>query len=152
MRLYVHRDSHAPGMPTMGRLYIDGRAECETLEDEYRGDDPAAKVKGDTAIPCGTYPLFLTWSPRFGRVLPLVENVPGFKGIRIHTGNDTDDTEGCLLVGTARAMVNGVPSVIDSRTAFARLFAKLTAYMATLPKAQRKTGLVGTITYSLTPP
>lgn len=48
----------------------------------------ARKVKAETAIPCGTYPLKLTHSPRFGRVLPLVENVPGFVGIRIHAGSD----------------------------------------------------------------
>lgn len=145
MRLYVHRDSHEPGKPTLGRLYIDGRFECFTLEDEYRGDDPSKKVKAETAIPCGTYPLKLTHSPRFGRVLPLVENVPGFVGIRIHAGNDADDTEGCLLVGTSRGTLNGKDAVLDSRTAFARVFAAMNGVVD-------KNGLVGTITYSLTAP
>lgn len=146
MRLYVHRDSHEPGKPTLGKLYVDGVYECETLEDEYRGDDMAKKVKGATAIPCGTYPLLITDSPRFGKPLPLVANVPGFEGIRIHTGNDAGDTEGCLLVGTARGVLNGVRAVLDSRTAYARLFAKMA------PVADRQRGTVGVITYSLTPP
>ena len=141
MNLYVYRDTLKPGV-TLGKLYIDGVYFCETLEDEMR---TGPKVKGATAIPCGTYAVRLTMSPRFDRVMPLVANVPGFTGIRIHAGNDADDTEGCLLVGTAPGTLNGKPAVLDSRVAFARLFAKLTG-------AADKSGIVGTITYSLTPP
>ncbi len=80
---------------TIGELFIDGRFECDTLEDVVR----AEKIHGRTAIPSGTYKVKLTHSPRFKRILPLIENVPGFEGVRIHPGNTSDDTEGCILPG-----------------------------------------------------
>lgn len=92
---------------TIGHIYIDGEYVCDTLEDKDRGlkqsDDlehiKKVKVKGETAIPMGTYKVRMTYSPRFKKVLPLIENVKGFDGIRIHSGNTSKDTEGCLLVG-----------------------------------------------------
>lgn len=92
---------------TIGHLYADGEYLCDTLEDKDRGlkdtDDlehiKKVKVKGETAIPMGAYKVRLTYSPRFKKTLPLIENVKGFDGIRIHSGNTPKDTEGCLLVG-----------------------------------------------------
>ena len=57
------------------------------------------KVYGQTAIPEGRYPVKITWSVKFQRDMVAVEDVPGFTGIRIHSGNDADDTLGCVLVG-----------------------------------------------------
>ena len=141
MNLYVYRDTLKSGV-TLGKLYVDGIYFCETLEDEMR---TGPKVKGATAIPCGTYRLSLTHSPRFGVVMPLVEGVPGFDGIRIHSGNTDADTEGCLLVGASRGVINGKPAVLDSRQAYARLF-------PLLGKAADKNGRVGVITYSTVAP
>lgn len=79
------------------------------------------KVYGETAIPAGTYNVVITPSQRFKRDLPMVENVPGFQGIRIHPGNTAEDTDGCILVGKAK----GPDSVTDSRAAFNELFPKI---------------------------
>ncbi len=104
---------------TTGRLLIDGVFECFVLEDKARPDEP--KVHGKTAIPEGEYLIDITYSPRFKRWLPLLLNVPGFAGIRIHPGNTSADTEGCLLPGKTRTK----DKVGESRDAFAALYAKL---------------------------
>jgi len=82
---------------TIGRLYVDKASYCYTLEDTVRMD--GVKVPGKTAIPTGRYAIAVTYSPRFKVVLPILLNVPGFDGIRIHAGNSAGDTEGCILVG-----------------------------------------------------
>lgn len=94
MNLHLKRFKIEPGY-TVGKLYIDGAFQCHTLEPTARTE----KVAGDTAIPTGTYTVFVTHSPRFNRNLPIVMNVPGFEGIRIHAGNRASDTDGCILVG-----------------------------------------------------
>lgn len=93
---------------TLGTLLIerDGYSEhvCETLEDTDRQLEahPERKVHGRTAIPRGTYEVAFTHSPRFGRPMLELCDVPGFTGIRIHAGNEAADTEGCVLVGLTR--------------------------------------------------
>lgn len=106
---------------TIGHFYIDGVFTCFSLEDMVR--DPGVKVYGQTAIPYGTYQVVLTHSPRFKRVLPLLSNVPGFTGIRIHPGNTAEDTEGCILLGM---QVKG-NTIVQSRVAFDAVFAQLQA-------------------------
>lgn len=91
---------------TLGKLSIGGHHVCWVCEDPVR-EVPGQpvdtwKVKGKTAIPVGRYRIVRTWSPRFERTLPLLLDVPGFEGVRIHTGNSADDTEGCLLPGLQR--------------------------------------------------
>jgi hypothetical protein len=102
---------------TLGNLYIDGEWFCYTLEDKVR----EVKYAGITAIPIGTYKVVITWSPRFKRQLPLLVDVSGFDGIRIHPGNTHKDTEGCILVGE---YVEG-EFLYKSKIAFDRLYAIL---------------------------
>lgn len=121
LKLILDRGEYEEGATT-GDLYIDGVWECATLEDRVR---TGPKVKGETAIPVGEYEILLTWSPRFKTILPLLIDVPGFDGIRIHPGNTADDTEGCLLVGEKVITHAGLPFLTHSRRAFERLFARL---------------------------
>lgn len=81
----------------VGELSYDGVFQCYTLEDTHSIN--GQKIPGHTAIPAGKYSVIYTQSPRFGTMMPLVADVPGFEGIRIHIGNFPKDTEGCILVG-----------------------------------------------------
>ncbi len=96
---------------TIGPLSVNGAYFCDTLENPVRDLTKEKKIKGNTAIPAGRYRVVLNWSPRFGKVLPLLLNVPHFEGIRIHSGNKVIDTDGCILVG--RNTIQGM--IIDSK-------------------------------------
>ena len=82
---------------TIGELSVNDNYLCDTLEDRVRPE--GEKVYGETAIPAGTYTVVLSYSNRFKKVMPEIQNVPNFTGVRIHCGNSSKDTEGCLLVG-----------------------------------------------------
>lgn len=118
MKLQLIRNASS-AKSTIGRLLIDGTFQCWTLEDVVR----PVKIAHETAIPAGTYKVVITESNRFKRRLPLLVDVPGFDGIRIHPGNSDVDTDGCILVGTAPA----TDWIGGSRAAFDALFAKLDA-------------------------
>ena len=114
---------------TIGKMYIDGVYFCDTLEDTDRGlrnTDPMSKIKavkvyGETAIPMGDYKVTYTYSPKFRKSLPEILNVPGWTGVRIHSGNKAADTLGCILVGENK--VKG--QVISSRATYDRLIAMI---------------------------
>ena len=84
---------------TIGRLAIDGAPLCDTLEDTVRDLSRERKIPGRTAIPAGRYRVIVNRSPKFGRELPRLLDVPHFDGILIHRGNTAADTAGCILVG-----------------------------------------------------
>ena len=91
---------------TIGKLYIDDVYFCDTLEDKVRDlnkngifDNGEVKVKGQTAIPYGEYEVVWAYSPRFKKFTPRLLNVNSFSGVLIHAGNDSTDTDGCILVG-----------------------------------------------------
>lgn len=106
MEFLLQREkSQAGGTP--GTLYAEsGDVVAFTLEDaNILGLTVMEKVKGETAITAGRYEVTLTWSNRFGRVLPLLLGVEEFEGVRIHAGNTAEDTTGCILVGLGRPTV-----------------------------------------------
>lgn len=109
---------------TVGELYVDGVFECYTLEDMVRAQ--GVKIPGRTAIPAGVYTIEITESPRFKMRLPILLDVPMFTFVRMHAGNDADDTEACILVGK-RKVLN---MVLDSRAALTALLAKMEAHEA----------------------
>ena len=85
---------------TIGKMYIDGIFFCFTLEDKDRQlEDGGIKIAHETAIPRGIYQVVIDMSTRFAKKLPHILNVPQFEGIRIHSGNSSKDTEGCILLG-----------------------------------------------------
>lgn len=104
---------------TFGKLYINDVFECYTLEDVEREN----KVYGKTAIPVGNYRVVVTMSNRFKRSLPLLLDVPNFSGVRIHPGNTSADTEGCILVGDKVDIRSNYLG--QSRVAFNRIFTKI---------------------------
>jgi hypothetical protein len=107
---------------TIGELFIGFDRECFTLEDTVR----AVKVQGETAIPAGRYEVIINYSNRFQKYLPMLLDVPGFEGIRIHSGNDPADTHGCILVGKGRPE-DQENIITDSRAALKDLMFKLDA-------------------------
>ena len=94
LKVIARRDTYS-----IGKLYIDGVYFCDTLEDTVRDlnkngvfDNGEKKIYGKTAIPYGTYNVKWTYSNKFKKYMPLIENVPSFAGIRIHAGNSSADT------------------------------------------------------------
>lgn len=110
---------------TISKVYINDEYFCDLLEDVDRGlyftqpleEILAKKVYGKTAIPRGIYEVAITYSDRFKKYLPLLLNVPGYSGIRIHPGNTEVDTLGCLLPGKSTGT-----KVIQSVLTFNKLF------------------------------
>jgi hypothetical protein len=92
---------------TIGSLYIDGKYFCDTLEDKDRAlkqsmplsEIKKIKIMHQTAIPTGAYSVIVNMSPSKLRILPRLQNVPGFDGILIHRGNTAGDSSGCILLG-----------------------------------------------------
>lgn len=114
---------------TFGTMRFPDGYVCQTLEDPVR---PAGvKVPGDTAIPYGTYAVTITRSKRYQKMLPLINNVPGFGGVRIHSGNTVLDTSGCVLVGTTRdADEDATLQIRRSRDAMAQVQTRIAAALA----------------------
>jgi len=87
----------------LGEMWVNGEFFGYTLEDVYR----EKKVYGETCIEYGTYNVIVTMSNRFKVELPLLLNVKGFEGVRLHGGNTDKDTHGCILIGKKIDLKNG---------------------------------------------
>ena len=124
---------------TIGKLYLNDKYFCDTLEDTDRGlrstmsveEIEKIKVYSQTAIPTGTYKIDMNtvspkfkdraWAKPYEGKLPRLINVKGYSGVLIHVGNKPEDTLGCILVGENK--VKG--QVINSTAAFNRLMTEL---------------------------
>lgn len=140
MQLLLKRIARKPSY-TIGKLYINGKYQCDTVEDTDRGlsdkmsvdEIKSKKVYGETAIPVGTYKISLdVVSPKYskqqfyltnangGRV-PRLMGVKGFDGVLIHVGNTAKDSLGCILVGQNKV----VGQVVNSKETFKSLYKEL---------------------------
>lgn len=124
MKLTLKRIALRPTY-TIGKLYIDDVYFCDTIEDTVRDlnkngkfDNGEKKVHSKTAIPYGIYEIKWTYSPRFKKYTPHLMNVPSFEGIRIHAGNTSADTEGCLILGKNKQ----VGKVLNSRATINKFY------------------------------
>jgi len=120
-RLYIRRQVMDEYLPGTEDDYF-----CDTLEPTWRDyANGAYKVKGRSAIPEGRYAVVISFSPKFKQWLPILLGGEEFnrkwQGIRIHAGNTSEDTEGCILVGKNKM----VGQVVDSRIWLHRLKQKI---------------------------
>lgn len=117
----VERFLHHPDCE-IGRVYINGEYLCFSIEDASR----TTKIKGETCIPLGLYPLSTRFSPRFSKAynhdMIWVQNVPGFDFILIHWGNTISDTEGCLIIGDKIGVINQKDAVLNSRATYLKFY------------------------------
>lgn len=140
MKLVLKRIAKKPNY-TIGKLYIDGKYFCDTIEDRDRGLKSSMtveqirkiKVPSETAIPTGTYKVTLdVVSPKYskrqfyrdyanGARVPRLLSVKGYEGVLIHVGNTELDSAGCLLVGRNTT----VGHVNDSKNTFIKLYKEL---------------------------
>lgn len=110
---FAYRDKYV-----IGRLYIGNIFFCHTLEPQL-----GASGSSKGCIPAGVYKMSLSWSPKFKKMLPILFDVPNFEGIRIHPGNSSKDTQGCILLGdnTSLGLVFNSAARVNE---FIRLFQK----------------------------
>lgn len=111
---------------TMSRVYVDGEFFSFALEPydaSITKETPVEDIKelkeknGKIAVGLGEYELVYTWSNKYKKMLPLVKDTPGFSGVRIHSGNTSDDTRACLCPG--KFLRNGY--VCESRATMTKL-------------------------------
>lgn len=113
-----------PSQPfgTRGLLSIGNEPELYTLEDPIRD----VKIPGETCIPPGRYRVVIDYSQRFQKLLPRLLDVPNFTGVRIHSGNTSADTSGCILVGLGKSATG----ITRSRAAMDRLLTLIAPVLA----------------------
>lgn len=116
MEIKVIRETYSKDS-TIGKMYLNGQFFCYTLEDAVRDK----KIKNITAIDAGKYEVIINFSNRFRELMPLLLNVKNYEGVRIHWGNYSKDTEGCILVGTKK----GIDFIGNSRQCYAVLISKM---------------------------
>lgn len=112
MTIKLFRISKTP-TEIIGVIVIDNEMICMTLE------------RPDVAIPDGNYPLVYEYSPKFKRDLWELKNVPKRSEIKIHIGNYTNETDGCILIGFDVKKDKEKSSLMKSEKALEYLHKKL---------------------------
>jgi hypothetical protein len=123
---------------TNGLLFIDGKFECYTLEDQYQ----AVKVMHETCIPEGSYEIKFRkvggfhqrYSERYKNAhygMLWLQDVPEFEYILIHSGNTDEHTSGCILVGNTQQDLDLSKDgmVGQSRKAYEKMYRKVSAVL-----------------------
>lgn len=121
MKITVTRTDYTT-TSTISDLAVNGIKVGYTLEDVVRPKE-GKKVYGATAIPAGTYAVVPHDSPKFGKIMPMLQNVPGYQYVLLHQGNTNKDSEGCLLVGSTKSK----DFVGSSRVMFDKLYPQIVA-------------------------
>lgn len=122
---------------TLSEIYVDDMLICYGLEDAVR----EVKIKGETAIPTGQYPLMLNiygaMNARYKRKFPSfhqgmieIKEILNYSYVYIHIGNNIGDTAGCLLVGECWELIEGDYELRRSKKAYLTLYQKLIRLMA----------------------
>ena len=129
MKLILRRKIDT-GFETLGKLFLEDKFLCYTLEDTYR----AIKIKHKTRIPAGIYELALrAFGSHFVRYVKKFEdiahkgmiqimNVLGFTDILFHIGNSIKDTSGCILVGVDYREEDGRLYLVNSTVAYKKIY------------------------------
>ncbi len=122
---------HTGHESTGGILYVDGKFQCFTCEDQYQ----EIKVLDETRIPAGRYQILLRnegmMTKRYAKRFPFhqgmlhLQNVPGFEWIYVHIGNTDDHTSGCILVGQSITVRGSEAIVGRSEQAYVNLYRKV---------------------------
>lgn len=125
--LSLVRTSETLDVVTFGQMVTEqGTVICFTLEEPWRdANGDGLGDKNVSRIPAGSYRAFRRLSPARKVELFELEGVPGRGNIQIHSGNTTDDTLGCIILGTKIGALNGKPAVLDSKAAFKRFMLEL---------------------------
>ena len=74
-----------------------------------------ALENAERAIPTGQYRVVVTLSPKFGTIMPLLTNVPGRSGIRIHGGTKPEHSHGCILITRRAAYQDLVQRLVNEQ-------------------------------------
>ena len=119
MKLIVNRDN-ATATSTMGKMWLRSDGAERDVFAAFTLELPLRDGRPGSAIPVGTYKVGIYPSPHFGRLMPLLEGIPGRSEIEIHWGNDVEDTRGCILVGTTRDLAES--KIFATRAKFDALF------------------------------
>ena len=146
MEIVSLRDT-SEGDSTAAYVMVDGEHFCHSIEDPVREPKEGRpignlaelerwvrswKVPGETAIPCCRSPVVIDMSPRFKKRMIHITRVPGFEGIRAHSGTTPKHSEGCVILGDElyRAPAGWRVKDGQSKPAVDRLFALIDEALA----------------------